>query len=270
MPPAAAHQDAEQVLLPMAGADGQAESRKQQKLSPDRTSTHPTTAARGVDSKHTSQVAPRARAPTRRKQRQGRRFQTEFSGCSTHQHSHPPNTARGSLIPKRIPRASAATRRIQRQGCRFQRNFSGRSTCPKLREGRRFQAEFAGQSTRQRCHASQAKFAGRSTRPQQREGRQLQTDFLDFLRTLQALALPHADDSDAGELENSHDASARAFRHARSPEGCIPPTTARPCQAHPRQIRNKIEYNRGGVGSLVYVSYGGGVGAVLYVLRCRC
>ena len=124
MPPAAAHQDVEQVLLPMAGAHGQAESRKQKKMSPDSKSTQPSTAARGVDSKQTSQDAPRASAPTCRKQRQGRRFQTEFSGCSTHQHSHPenrdkvvaskenstrqrchaPKTARRSSIPNRILR----------------------------------------------------------------------------------------------------------------------------------------------------------------------
>ena len=174
---------------------------------------------------------------------------------STRQRCHAPNTATRVSIPKKLLRTLHAPKNSEKAVDSKQNSQDN----PR-----------ASAAMHPRQNSQDAPRASAATRPQQREGRQLQTDFLDFLRTLQALALPHADDSDAGDLENSHDASARAFRHAGSPEGCIPPTTARPCQAHPRQIRNKIEYHRGGVGSLVYVSYGGGVGAVLYVLRCRC
>ena len=53
---------------------------------------------RAVDSKQNSQDAPRASASTHRKQREGRRFQSERAGGSTHQRSHLPRTARGWSI----------------------------------------------------------------------------------------------------------------------------------------------------------------------------
>ena len=125
---------------------------------------------RVFDSKQNSQDAPRASAATRRRQREGRRFQTEFSGRSMRQRCLPPKTARGPSIPNRIlrtlhanalprtqnservvdseqnsqdaPCASAATRRKQREGRRLQKNpqdvpRASAATRPKQREGHR-------------------------------------------------------------------------------------------------------------------------------------
>ena len=66
--------------------------------------SHLPKATRGViDSKQDSQDAPRASAATPSKQREGRRFRTEFAGRSKRQRCHPPpKTARGSSIPNKI------------------------------------------------------------------------------------------------------------------------------------------------------------------------
>ena len=59
---------------------------------------------RVVDSEQNSQDAPRASAAACPKQREGRRFSTEFSGLSTRQRRHQPKTRRRSSIPNRIMR----------------------------------------------------------------------------------------------------------------------------------------------------------------------
>ena len=123
IPPAAAHQDAEQVRLPMADAHGQAESWTQIEMSPDSKSTHPSTAARGVDSNQPPKTATRASIPkailrmlhaSTLSPRENRDKVVASKENSTRQRCHAPNKATRLSIPKR----------------------RGRSTRPKQREGR--------------------------------------------------------------------------------------------------------------------------------------
>ena len=65
---------------------------------------HGENSERGIDCKQKSRDASRASSATRRKQREGRQYQTEFAGRSTRQRCHVPKTARGSAIPSRIHR----------------------------------------------------------------------------------------------------------------------------------------------------------------------
>ena len=104
-----------------------------------------------VDYEQNSEDAPRASAATHLKQREGLRCRTEFSGLSTRQHRHPPNSTKGSSITNRIlrmlhapappsaqnhekvvdsgknsedaPRASAAVRPKPRKGRRLPTEF---------------------------------------------------------------------------------------------------------------------------------------------------
>ena len=106
--------------------------------------------------------APRASAATRRKQREGQRFQTEFIGRSTRQRCRTAKTARGASIPSRslgtlhapaLPRGENSERVANTKQNSQDAPRANAATCPKQREGQRFQTEFIGRSTRQRCHA---------------------------------------------------------------------------------------------------------------------
>ena len=106
--------------------------------------------------------APRASAATRRKQREGQRFQTEFIGRSTRQRCRTAKTARGASIPSRslgtlhapaLPRGENSERFANTKQNSQDAPRANAATCPKQREGQRFQTEFIGRSTRQRCHA---------------------------------------------------------------------------------------------------------------------
>ena len=102
--------------------------------------------------------------------REGRRFQTEFSGHSTHQCCHLPNTATGSSIPNRLlrtrhapalphtqscervvddkqnsenaPRASACETAVDSNQNSQDAPRTRTVSCPKQRESHRFQREF--------------------------------------------------------------------------------------------------------------------------------
>ena len=153
---------------------------------------------RVVDSKQNSRDAPCANAPSR-KQREGRRFQTEFSGCSTHHFQTDKTFHAPALSPaqdsdrlidskensKDAPRASAATRPKQservvdsRESCQDPSRASV-ATRPKQRVSCRFQREFSGCSTHHR-HCP-AKTASGSSIPKR------------ILRTLHAPAPPVVD-----------------------------------------------------------------------------
>ena len=106
--------------------------------------------------------APRASAATRRKQREGQRFQTEFIGRSTRQRCRTAKTARGASIPSRslgtlhapaLPRGENSERVANTKQNSQDAPRANAATCPKQREGQRFQTEFIGRSTRQLCRA---------------------------------------------------------------------------------------------------------------------
>ena len=132
--------------------------------------------------------------PTRRKQRGGRRPQTEFLGRCMRQRFHAPKkTSRASIqaecsgfswyqrchVPKTTTRSSIPNKILGTLHTPAPKNSgkvmdskqnsqdAPRASTPtrrKQRQGRRFQSDFADCSTCQRCHAFQTEFAGRSTR----------------------------------------------------------------------------------------------------------
>ena len=183
------------------------------------------------------------------------RIQRTFHAPASPHAEHSQRVVDSKRNSRDAARASAATRPKQREGRRFQRDFAGFSTCqralPRVPQGTRKKLRAPalprGSSIPSRTNSQDAPRASAPSCRNKERGRRRSCEFSQrhsesvSTRTIPPEGLP-------ATLNIRTVPQRERFDMRDSSRGVHP---AYPRRTHPR-LRNKIEYNRGGVGSLVY------------------